>query len=98
MSEHLKKIRQDQINEMQDIFEGKSDKLILVIGPCSADSEKPVLDYNMRLRRLQDEVKDKLIEIGNEMVSGNVNTIPGKDGCNYCKFGAICRRRRASRE
>ena len=63
MSEHLKKIRQEQINEMQDIFEGKSDKLILVIGPCSADSEKPVLDYNMRLRRLQDEVKDKLMLI-----------------------------------
>ena len=63
LSEHLAAIRREHIQKMQDIFEGKSDKLILVVGPCSADSEKPVLDYALRLRRLQDEVKDKLVLI-----------------------------------
>ena len=48
---------------MHDIFEGRSDKLILVIGPCSADSEKSVLDYTSRLRRVQDKVEDKLVLI-----------------------------------
>ena len=31
--------------EIADVFEGKSDKLLLVIGPCSADSEEPVMEY-----------------------------------------------------
>ena len=46
---------------MTDIFTGKSDKLLLVIGPCSADAEAPVLEYVHRLGRLQEEVKDKLM-------------------------------------
>ena len=61
LSEHLAAVRQKQIDEMRDIFEGKSDKLMLVIGPCSADNEKSVLDYIYRLRRVQEEVKDKLM-------------------------------------
>ena len=48
---------------IRDVFEGKSDKLILVIGPCSADREDAVLDYNNRLRELQDKVADKIIII-----------------------------------
>lgn len=48
---------------IRDVFEGKSDKLILVIGPCSADREDAVLDYNNRLRTLQDKVADKIIII-----------------------------------
>ncbi len=61
LSERLAAVRQRQIDEMRDIFEGKSDKLMLVIGPCSADTEKPVLDYVTRLARLQEQVKDKLM-------------------------------------
>ncbi len=49
------------VNEMNDIFSGKSDKFILVIGPCSADSEDPVLDYIYRLRGVQEKVKDKIL-------------------------------------
>ena len=63
LSEHSAKVRQAHIQTMQDIFEGRSDKLILVIGPCSADSEKPVLDYITRLRKVQDKVADKLVLI-----------------------------------
>ncbi len=46
-----------------DVFTGKSDKLILVIGPCSADREDAVLEYIGKLRLVQDKVKDKIIII-----------------------------------
>ena len=61
ISEELKALRQQRLDEMTDIFTGKSDKLLLVIGPCSADAEAPVLEYVHRLGRLQEEVKDKLM-------------------------------------
>ena len=49
--------------EIADVFEGKSEKLLLVIGPCSADSEEPVMEYIHRLRVLQDKVSDKILMI-----------------------------------
>jgi 3-deoxy-7-phosphoheptulonate synthase len=49
--------------EIARVFRGESDKMILVIGPCSADSEEPVIEYVRRLRLLQDKVADKLILI-----------------------------------
>ena len=61
ISKELAELRQKRLDEMSDIFTGKSDKLVLVIGPCSADAEAPVLEYVHRLGRLQEEVKDKLM-------------------------------------
>ncbi len=49
--------------EIKDVFTGASDKLVLVIGPCSADAEEPVMEYVHRLARMQEQVKDKLILI-----------------------------------
>jgi len=46
--------------EIRDIFTGASDKLLLIIGPCSADKEDSVLDYISRLRTVQDKVSDKI--------------------------------------
>ena len=63
VSEKLAKIREKQINEIKEVLEGKTDKLILVIGPCSADAETPVLDYIGRLRKLQDKVYDKILMV-----------------------------------
>jgi len=51
--------RNDQ--EIRDVLRGASDKLILIIGPCSADREDAVLDYIGRLRPVQDKVKDKIV-------------------------------------
>ncbi len=48
---------------ISDVFTGKSDKMILVIGPCSADREDAVLDYCTRLAKLQEQVADRLILI-----------------------------------
>ena len=63
LSENLKKIKEQNDKEIQDVFVGNSDKLILVIGPCSADREDAVIDYIKRLRVVQDKVKDQIIII-----------------------------------
>lgn len=47
--------------EIAAVFEGRSDKKLLIIGPCSADREDAVLEYVERLAKISDEVKDKLI-------------------------------------
>ncbi len=49
--------------EIADVFTGNSSKLILVIGPCSADREDAVLDYISRLAKLQEQVSDKILII-----------------------------------
>lgn len=48
---------------IRSVFDGSSDKFILVIGPCSADHREPVLEYISRLRKIEDQVKDKIIII-----------------------------------
>ncbi|MBE6551858.1 MAG: 3-deoxy-7-phosphoheptulonate synthase [Ruminococcaceae bacterium] len=49
--------------EIRDIFTGKSDKFILIIGPCSADREDAVIEYILKLREVQEKVKDKILII-----------------------------------
>ena len=56
-----KKILRDR--EIADVFEGKDDRMILIIGPCSADREDAVLDYITRLAGVQEKVADKLLLI-----------------------------------
>ena len=56
-------IKNERQEEIKRIFEGKSDKFILIIGPCSADNKVAVLDYVGRLKLVQDEVKDKILII-----------------------------------
>ncbi|MBR6510215.1 MAG: 3-deoxy-7-phosphoheptulonate synthase [Clostridia bacterium] len=60
LTEEMKVVREQRINELTDIFSGKSDKLALIIGPCSADNSEAVLDYISRLKLLEEEVKDKI--------------------------------------
>ena len=56
-----KKRKNDE--EILKIFLGESKKLLLIIGPCSADREDAVLDYIGRLRLLQDKVRDKIVMV-----------------------------------
>lgn len=63
VTEDLAKIKEDRDEEIRKIFCGESNKLILVIGPCSADSREPVLEYISRLKRVEEKVKDKLFII-----------------------------------
>ena len=54
-------IKAERDLEIKNIFEGKSEKLLLVIGPCSADREDAVLDYISRLREVAEKVKEKIV-------------------------------------
>lgn len=63
LSQDMKQIIDARAKEIADIFEGKSDKLILIIGPCSADNEDSVIDYIERLRKVQEKVSDKIFII-----------------------------------
>ncbi|MDD6309293.1 MAG: 3-deoxy-7-phosphoheptulonate synthase [Clostridia bacterium] len=59
----LEKIVEGRNREIRDVFEGKSDRFVLVIGPCSADNEDSVMDYITRLQKMQEKVREKLILI-----------------------------------
>ena len=61
VTEPLKAIRDAAVAELKNIFEGKSDKFVLVIGPRSADREDAVIDYISHLRTVQDKVADKIM-------------------------------------
>ena len=63
VSENIARIKAQRDKEIRDIFEGKEDKLILIIGPCSADNEDAVIDYISRLRKVQEKVNDKIFII-----------------------------------
>ena len=56
----LENIVAKRAHELRDIFSGKTDKLVLIIGPCSADNEDSVIEYITRLRKVQDKVEDKI--------------------------------------
>ena len=49
--------------EIRKVLSGESDKLLLIIGPCSADNEDSVMDYIYRLKRVEEQVSDKLVII-----------------------------------
>lgn len=63
LSEAGKKIKAERDRIIRDVFEGRDDRFILIIGPCSADNETAVIDYVHRLSEIQKEVEDKIIII-----------------------------------
>lgn len=63
ISERIRKLKEQRDQEIQDVFTGKSQKFLAVIGPCSADNEDAVCDYVSRLRKVQDKIADKVLII-----------------------------------
>ena len=61
LSDNLKLIKEKNDKEIKKIFLGESDKLLLIIGPCSSDNEESVIDYMSRLRVIQEKVKDEIV-------------------------------------
>ena len=59
----MSEIVENRAQEIRDIFSGKDNRMMLIIGPCSADNEDSVIDYISRLRKVQDDVKDKILII-----------------------------------
>ena len=56
-------IKEKRDKEIADIFKKKDERLVLVIGPCSADRADAVLDYISRLARVQKDVENKILII-----------------------------------
>ena len=63
LSKEVTRIKLERDKEIAQVFTGESNKFLLIIGPCSADHEEPVLDYTSRLAKVQEKVKDKIIII-----------------------------------
>ena len=61
--EKLAVLKQERDAEIRAVLTGKSDKFLVIIGPCSADNEDAVCDYVTRLAKVHEQVKDKLILI-----------------------------------
>ena len=63
LTAELAQVKARRDKEIADVFTGKSSKMVLIIGPCSADREDAVLEYCERLAKLQEAVSDKLVLI-----------------------------------
>ena len=63
LTDEIIKTRDERDEVIKNIFEGKDDRLLLIIGPCSADNETSVLDYVSRLKKVADKVEDRIFII-----------------------------------
>ncbi len=63
LPEHLKKLKTERDAMINKVLTGEDDRILVIIGPCSADSEDPVCDYVSRLTAVQEKVKDRVIII-----------------------------------
>ena len=55
------RIKEERDKEIRQIFEGKSDKFLVIVGPCSADNEDSVCEYVSRLAKVNEKVSDRLM-------------------------------------
>lgn len=78
ISDKIIELKKNRDNIIREIISGKSDKLILIVGPCSAHDEMAVLDYTKRLSKLQIKYEEKILIIP------RIYTIkPRTDGSGY---------------
>lgn len=63
LSQELKDIKAKRDEEIRKIFTGEDKRFIFIIGPCSADNEDAVCDYQNRLAKVAEQVKDKILVI-----------------------------------
>ena len=63
LTDRMIEIKDKRDEEIRAVFDGTSNKFILIIGPCSADHNEPVLEYISQLRKIEDEVSDKIVII-----------------------------------
>lgn len=61
--QELLKIKKARDAQIADVITGRSNKFLVIIGPCSADNEDSVCEYISRLAEVNEKVKDKLILI-----------------------------------
>ena len=57
----MKAIKKQRDEEIRDVIAGRSNKMLVVVGPCSAHEPAPTLEYISRLGKLNEKVKEKLV-------------------------------------
>jgi len=61
LTDDMRDIIEDRRAQIKNIISGDDKRLLLIIGPCSADNEDSVLDYIGRLKSIQEKVKKKIL-------------------------------------
>ena len=61
LPEDLKKIKAERDEEIRKVLSGESEKMLVIVGPCSAHESAPVLEYISRLGKLNEKVKERLV-------------------------------------
>ena len=61
LSADIRRLKADRDRQIADIITGRDHRLLLIIGPCSADREDAVLDYMHRLSEIEAQVRNRLM-------------------------------------
>ncbi|MBS1399434.1 MAG: 3-deoxy-7-phosphoheptulonate synthase [Firmicutes bacterium] len=61
LSPELKEMKRRRDEEVKAVVSGRSGKMLMIVGPCSAHESAPVLEYISRLGKLNERVKEKLV-------------------------------------
>ena len=85
LSGKVGKIVEEKRAELRAVFEGRLNKLLLIIGPCSADNEEAVIDYMNRLVPVQEKVKDKILMVPRIYTNKPRTTGEGYKGIVACR-------------
>ena len=60
VSAEIAAIKAERDRAVMDIIAGRDKRMLMIVGPCSADNEIAVCDYVSRLAKLADEIKEKI--------------------------------------
>ncbi len=63
LSSKIETLKKERDEALRDIFTGKLNKFVVLVGPCSADNEASVCEYVSRLGKLKDQFSDKIFLI-----------------------------------
>ena len=61
LSAALTALKKEQDELVKDVLSGRQNKLLLIVGPCSAHESAPVLEYIRRLAKVNERVKDQIV-------------------------------------
>ena len=53
-------LKDENDKQLKDIFTGKDNRFVVIVGPCSADDGEAVCDYMRRLNEVKKQVADKM--------------------------------------
>ena len=83
VSKRLTEAKENSVFAIKDILSGKSERFILIIGPCSADNEDSVIDYLKRLAAVSKKISDKILIVPRVYTNKPRTTGEGYKGMLY---------------